>query len=76
MINLPHHKSTVIRVSPEATLADIFRQVVADKQLDPYTCEVRHPSQADVALNMASPLREYGLSEIDIVDIGAGKSRP
>ena len=73
MVNLPRHKTMILRVSPEASLAEIFRQIVTEKHLDPYRCELRHPNQPDLALNMASPLKEYRLTEIDVVDIGSGE---
>ena len=57
------------RVSPNATLADIFKLVVTEKNLDPYKCEMRHPTSPDTPLNMASPLREYALTEIDVVAV-------
>ena len=68
-MNLPRNQKTVLRVSPQASLAEIFKQVVSDKNLDPYKHELRHSTQPDVALNMASPLGMYQLTEISLVNI-------
>jgi hypothetical protein len=73
MVKLPHHKHMILRVSPDASLAAIFQQVVSEKQLDPYRCELRHPTQPDTPLSMASPLKHYRLTEIDVVEIGGGE---
>lgn len=58
------------RVNPKATLAEIYNMVCEEKNMDMYKYELRHPTTPDEALNMASPLEAYGLTEIVVVHIG------
>lgn len=60
----------ISRVSPKCTLADIFKMVCVEKNLDPYKYELHHPYRPDEALNMASPLGDYQLAEITVVPVG------
>ena len=60
----------ISRVSPKTTLADLFKLVCSEKNLDPYRHELRHPTTPDVALNMANSLGDYRLSEITVIKVG------
>ena len=72
-VNLPRNQKFVTRVNPKATLADIFKMVCVEKNMDPYKYDLRHPTHPDEALNMASPLADYGINEIFVIGVG-GKS--
>ena len=69
-VNLPRQQKMISRVSPKVTLADLFKMICSEKNLDPYKYELRHPTRPDVALNMASALGEYGLTEITVINVG------
>ena len=69
-VNLPRNQKMIARVSPKMSLADLFKMVCLEKNLDPYKYELRHPTKPDVALNMASALGEYALTEITVVGVG------
>lgn len=69
-VNLPRKQKMIMRISPKTTLAELFKNVCGEKNLDPYKHELRHPTTPDVALNMASALGDYRLSEIAVIKVG------
>ena len=69
-VNLPRNQKAVLRVNPNITLAELYKMICMEKSLDPYKYELRHPTHPDEPLNMASPLQNYGITEITVVTIG------
>ena len=58
-----------MRVNPKDSLADIFKTICEQKNVDPYKHELRHPTKPDEALNMASPLEVYAIKDIYVVPL-------
>ena len=75
-VNLPRKQKMITRISPKTSLADVFKSICTEKNLDPYKHELRHPTTPDVALNMASPLGDYRLSEITVIRVGMSIHSP
>ncbi len=68
-MSLPRNQKFVTRVNYKDSLATIFAMVCAEKNLDPYKYELRHPTRPDVPLNMATPLEHYAVHEICVVSV-------
>ena len=75
-VNLPRKQKMITRISPKTSLADVFKSICSEKNLDPYKHELRHPTTPDVALNMASALGDYRLSEITVIRVGMSALPP
>ncbi|CAH1789118.1 unnamed protein product [Owenia fusiformis] len=71
VVNLPRNQKMIMRISHASTLAEIFRRICEEKNLDPYKYELQHPKNRDEPLNMARPLAEYNINEITVVNIKA-----
>lgn len=62
-----------MRVKPNISLAQIFQRTCEEKNLDPYKYELQHPTEPDIALNMAESLNVYKITEINLVS-ASGKN--
>lgn len=68
-VNLPKNQKMVLRIKPQSTLAEIFKMICSERNLDPYKHELRHPTQPNMALNMANSLASYRINEITVVSV-------
>ncbi|XP_064648653.1 uncharacterized protein LOC135500887 isoform X2 [Lineus longissimus] len=74
IINLPKSQKMVLRVSLQTKLSEIFTIICSEKGLDSFIHELRHPKNHDMELNLDKSLQDYGLTEVNVVNIKAPQS--